>query len=260
MEKLYIVKIGGNVIDNETDLHAFLESFAAIKGNKILIHGGGKIATRIAEGLGIEQTMVNGRRITDKQTLDIVVMTYAGLINKNIVAKLQSFSSNAIGLCGADANIILSHKRAVGEYDYGYVGDVDAVDTAMLQGLLALNLTPILSPITHDKNGVLLNTNADTIAQEIATACAAVYDVSLIYSFEKNGVLADINDERSVIQNINASSFTQLKNDGVISDGMLPKLENALKAIDLGVSKVIIGKADQLHELIQGQKGTTIGK
>lgn len=261
MDKLYIIKIGGNIIDDEVKLSSFLQSFSSIEGKKILVHGGGKLATRIAEAMGIQQKMVEGRRITDAETLKIVTMVYAGYINKNIVAQLQSFGCNAIGLSGADSNVIKAHKRmasADGKNDYGFVGDINKVNTVSLFALLQTHDTIVLSPITHDGKGQLLNTNADTIAQEVAKAMSSLYAVDLIYSFEKPGVLLDINDESSVINIINPNSYTALKSEGKIFAGMIPKLDNAFTALQSGVQKVIIGDASQLADLINGTKGTTI--
>jgi acetylglutamate kinase len=257
MDKLYVIKIGGNIIDDETKLSSFLQSFAAVQGKKILVHGGGKLATRIAEAMGIQQQMVDGRRITDAETLKIVTMVYAGHINKNIIAQLQSFGCNAIGMSGADSNVIKAHKR-VAAIEYGFVGDIDEVNAELLHTLLQINDTVVLAPITHDGNGQLLNTNADTIAQETAKAMCKLYKVELIYSFEKAGVLLDVNDETSVINSINPTSFLQLKAQRKIFAGMLPKLDNAFAAVKSGVNKVIIGKAEDLHRLIDGTKGTAI--
>jgi len=258
MEKLFVVKIGGNIIDDEQKLTNFLQDFAAIKAPKILIHGGGKLATKMAKELGIEQQMIDGRRITDAETLKIVTMVYAGLINKNIVAQLQANGCNAIGLSGADANVILAHKRKHSTIDYGFVGDIDAVNAHFLHSLLQQQLTIVLAPITHDANGLLLNTNADTIAQEVAKALSALYTVELIYSFEKNGVLLDVDDENSVISTLTATYYAQLKEQQLIFAGMIPKLDNAFAALNSGVNKVIIGKAEQLHALIQSTAGTSI--
>jgi len=257
MDKLFVVKIGGNIIDDEAKLSSFLQSFALLEGKKILVHGGGKLATRIAEAMGIQQQMVDGRRITDAETLKIVTMVYAGFINKNIVVQLQSFNCNATGLSGADGNIIKAHKRSAA-IDYGYVGDIDEVNAELLHALLQINDALVLAPITHDGNGQLLNTNADTIAQEVAKAMSKLYDLDLIYSFEKAGVLLDVNDDASVIPLINPVKYEQLKAQGKIFAGMLPKLDNAFAAVFSGVHKVIIGKAEELHELVQGKKGTTI--
>jgi acetylglutamate kinase len=257
MDKLFVVKIGGNIIDDEAKLSSFLQSFALLEGKKILVHGGGKLATRIAEAMGIQQQMVDGRRITDAETLKIVTMVYAGFINKNIVVQLQLFNCNATGLSGADGNIIKAHKRSAA-IDYGYVGDIDEVNAELLHTLLQINDALVLAPITHDGNGQLLNTNADTIAQEVAKAMSKLYDLDLIYSFEKAGVLLDVNDDASVIPLINPVKYEQLKAQGKIFAGMLPKLDNAFAAVFSGVHKVIIGKAEELHELAQGKKGTTI--
>lgn len=264
MEKLYVIKIGGNIIDDESKLSSFLQSFASIQGKKILVHGGGKLATRVAGAMGIQQQMIDGRRITDAETLKVVTMVYAGFINKNIVAQLQANNCNAIGLTGADGNAILAHKRGsnsplgVGGIDYGFVGDVDAVNANLLNSLLQQNITIVLAPITHNSEGQLLNTNADTIAQETAKAMGSLYDTELIYSFEKAGVLLDVEDETSVIKEINPSSYQELKAENKIFAGMIPKLDNAFAAINSGVSKVIIGKAEQLHQLINGSAGTAI--
>lgn len=258
MDRLIIVKIGGNIIDDEAKLSSFLQEFATLQSKKILIHGGGKLATKLAEQMNVPQQIVDGRRITDAETLKIVTMVYAGYINKNIVARLQAKECDAIGLSGADGNIILAHKRVRATMEYGFVGDVDAVDSSLLSNLLQQGLTPVLSPITHDKKGQLLNTNADTIAQETAKALSAFYDIELIYSFEKNGVLLDVNNEQSVIKNINASYYSQLKTEGKIFAGMIPKLDNAFSALKSGVKKVIIGKAEEIHDLIRGEKGTSI--
>lgn len=268
-ETLYVIKIGGNIIDDESKLAAFLKDFAAIQGKKILIHGGGKLATKVAEGMNIQQQMVDGRRITDAETLKVVTMVYAGFINKNIVVQLQANSCNAIGLTGADGNAILAHKRGsnsplvVGGIDYGFVGDVDQVNAVLLNSLLQQNIAIVLAPITHNKEGQLLNTNADTIAQEAAKAMSSLYETSLIYSFEKAGVLLDANDDSTVISTLTKDYYEELKTplQGMgarIFAGMIPKLDNAFTAVESGVSKVIIGKAEQLHQLIDGTAGTTI--
>jgi acetylglutamate kinase len=258
MDKLIIVKIGGNIIDDETKLVSFLKDFAAINERKILIHGGGKLATKLAEQMNVPQQLVDGRRITDAETLKIVTMVYAGYINKNIVSKLQANGCNAIGLSGADGNSILAHKRIHATMDYGFAGDIDEVNSSFFQEVLQKKLTPILAPITHDKKGQLLNTNADTIAQETAKALSSFYDVQLIYSFEKDGVLLDVNDPASVIKKINADYYQELKTEGKIFAGMIPKLDNAFTALSSGVKKVIIGKAEEIEELIDGEKGTSI--
>jgi acetylglutamate kinase len=258
MEPLYVIKIGGNIIDDEAKLQTFLKSFVAIKGFKILVHGGGKLATRLADSLGIQQQLVDGRRITNAETLKVVTMVYAGSINKNIVAQLQANGCNALGLSGADGNVIRALKRQHATTDYGFVGDVDSVNGVLLHSLLQQDISVVLCPITHDGKGQLLNTNADTIAQETAKAMSSWYDVELIYSFEKAGVLMDAEDETTVIQQINPQSYSQLKEQKVIFAGMLPKLDNAFAALNAGVKKIIIGKADHLQQLIDGTSGTSI--
>jgi acetylglutamate kinase len=264
MAKLYVIKIGGNIIDDEKKLSSFLKDFSCIEGNKILVHGGGKLATKMAEQMNIPQQVIDGRRITDAETLKIVTMVYAGYINKNIVAKLQMNNCNAIGLCGADGDAILAHKRKHPVMDYGFVGDVDGINADLISSLLEKNLTPVFAPITHDQQGQLLNTNADTIAQELAKGLSNSFEVSLIYCFEKNGVLSNIDDEASVIPIISPSNYKELKapqsggGGAKIFAGMIPKLDNAFAALDNGVKKVIIGKAEQLQALIAGTSGTTI--
>lgn len=258
MEKLVVIKIGGNIIDDEQKLASFIKDFAAVEGLKVLVHGGGKLATKMALQLGVEQQMVDGRRITDAETLKIVTMVYAGLINKNIVAQLQANGCNAIGLTGADGNAIQAHKRNHASIDYGFVGDVDAVNSSLLQSLLAQQIAVVLAPITHDGKGLLLNTNADTIAQETAKALSSIYNVELIYSFEKSGVLLDVNNEASVVGKLTPTYYQELKEKQLIFAGMIPKLDNAFAAINSGVSKVIIGKAEDLQQLINGDSGTAI--
>lgn len=258
METLCIIKIGGNIIDNDSKLQAFLDLFANVPGKKILVHGGGKLATKLAADLNIPQQMVDGRRITDAETLKVVTMVYAGLINKNIVAGLQARGTTALGLTGADGNAILAHKRINAAIDYGYAGDVDTVNAALLTSLLQQDLSLVFAPITHDNNKQLLNTNADTIAQELATALSSNFDVTLIYSFEKAGVLMNAEDDTTVIPLIDPARYQSLKEGQVIFAGMIPKLDNAFTAIRCGVKKVIIGKAEQLAELITGNAGTTI--
>lgn len=258
MDKLYIIKIGGNIIDDEIKLSSFLKDFASVDGKKILVHGGGKLATRLAEQLGVEQQLIDGRRITDAETLKIVTMVYAGYINKNIVAALQANHCNAVGLCGADGDAILAHKRQHPILDYGYVGDVDTINSHLLTTLLNQNITIVFAPITHDQQGQLLNTNADTIAQELAKGLSNDFDVNLIYSFEKAGVLLDVNDDSTVINEITPSYYQQLKAKQKIFAGMIPKLDNAFTALNSGVKKVIIGKAENLEELVTGTSGTTI--
>lgn len=258
MEQVTVIKIGGNIIDNDAALADFLKAFAATPGKKILIHGGGKLATRLAEQMEVPQQMIDGRRITDAETLKIVTMVYAGYINKNIVAQLQAQGVNALGLCGADGNLVLAHKRTGAAHDYGFVGDVDAVNSNLLQQLLDAGTTIVIAPITHDKQGQLLNTNADTMAQTIAQGLGSRYAVNLVYSFEKSGVLLDANDDSTVIPTINPDTYTRLKTEGAIFAGMIPKLDNAFAALAKGVSRVIIGKAQELPQLIAGTSGTTI--
>ncbi len=260
VEKIAIIKIGGNIIDNEVHLASFLSTYATIQGKKILIHGGGKLATKMAADLDIPQQMVDGRRITDAATLKIVTMVYAGYINKNIVAALQSKKVNALGICGADGNIIKAHKRINAGTDYGFVGDIDLVDIEKIVQLLDAGLSLVVAPITHDGAGQLLNTNADTMAQSIATALSHVYEVSLVYSFEKKGVLSDIHNNESVIPVIHPQNYASLKASGQVNEGMIPKLDNAFEALQKGVSRVIIGDALDIDQLIVGKTGTTIQK
>lgn len=260
MEKIAIIKIGGNIIDNEENLASFLNAYAAVEGKKILIHGGGKLATKMAADLNIPQQMVDGRRITDAATLKIVTMVYAGYINKNIVAALQSKNIQALGICGADANIIRAHKRINASTDYGFVGDIDVVNSKQIVKLLEAGLSLVVAPITHDGAGQLLNTNADTMAQAIATAISSIYEVSLVYSFEKKGVLTDIQDNDSVIPVIDSEKYTSLKATGQVNEGMIPKLDNAFEALQNGVNRVIIGDALDIEKLIAGKAGTTIQK
>jgi acetylglutamate kinase len=258
METVSVIKIGGNIIDDANALLSFLQAFAKVKGKKILVHGGGKLATRLAEQMGIQQQMVDGRRITDAETLKIITMVYAGYINKNIVAQLQANGCNAIGLTGADSNLIKAHKRVHATIDYGFVGDIEEVNDGFLKILLEQDLSVIVSPVTHDMTGQLLNTNADTIAQEIARALSKIYSVQLIYSFEKKGVLSNVDDSESVIPVITQVYYEELKSKQLIFAGMIPKLDNAFRAISQGVSKVVIGNAEQLDNLINGSSGTTI--
>jgi len=255
-----VVKIGGNVIDDAGLLRDFLEKFAALPGRKILVHGGGKIATRMAADMGIEVKMLDGRRVTDAKMLDVATMVYAGLTNKRIVASLQKYGCNALGLSGADGNVVKAVKRPVREVDYGFVGDVlaDSVDRANLKKLLEAGFTPVFSAITHDGAGQLLNTNADSIASALAISLSEIYETSLIYCFEKDGVLADIEDERSVIKTINPDGFERLKAAGTVHEGMLPKLENAFAAIARRVKSVHIGNARNLHRYPQGEFGTCL--
>ncbi|MXV50047.1 acetylglutamate kinase [Pedobacter sp. HMF7647] len=259
-DKLYIIKIGGNVIDNSRNLHEFLKDFHDLEGFKILVHGGGKVATELGKDLGVEPKMIDGRRITDVETLRIVTMVYAGLINKNIVAQLQFRGCNAIGLTGADGNLIRAQKRPVKEIDYGFVGDLHETSVAshMLSKILEDGLIPVFSAITHDGEGQLLNTNADTIASAIAVAMSKHYETSLIYCFEKKGVLKDVDDDDSVVREIPSGDFEQLKSDGIVAGGMIPKLHNAFEAIKSGVSEVFIGKADELDQLSKQTFGTRL--
>jgi acetylglutamate kinase len=238
--QLIIFKIGGNVVDNETVLSQFLDDFSKIKTPKILVHGGGKIADVLLKKLNIEPKKVEGRRITDEETLEVVTMVYAGLINKKIVAALQARGTNAIGITGADANIILAHKRSKGDIDYGFAGDIDVVNTEGVSNLLNAAETIVFAPITHDKKGQLLNTNADTIASTLAIHLSKIFNVTLKFIFEKKGVLKDINDENSVISLINYTDFQKGKNDGTFFEGMIPKLDNAFNAMQAGVQSVII--------------------
>lgn len=255
-EKLTLIKVGGKIVEEETTLHKLLDDFAAIEGYKVLVHGGGRSATKLAERLGIESHMVNGRRITDAETLKIVTMVYGGLVNKNIVAGLQARGVNALGLTGADMDVIRSVKRPVKDIDYGFVGDVKQVNAALLGDLIAKGVVPVMAPLTHDGEGHMLNTNADTIAGETAKALSALFDVTLVYCFEKKGVLRDENDDDSVIPTINQVEFHQLVADGVIQGGMIPKLENSFEALEAGVSEVVITLASAINE----QEGTRIRK
>jgi acetylglutamate kinase len=235
-------------------LKRLLGDFATIEGHKVLVHGGGRSATAIAAKLGIESKMVNGRRITDEETLKVVTMVYGGLVNKQIVAQLQAMGINALGLTGADLNYMQSEKRPVKEIDYGFVGDVKKVNAGILADLIAREVVPVLAPLTHDKNGNLLNTNADTIAGEAAKALAEYFDVSLVYCFEKKGVLMDENDDDSVISQLNPGMFEKYVSDGIIQGGMIPKLENAFEALRAGVKEVVITRADKIYNL----SGTSI--
>jgi acetylglutamate kinase len=254
-EKLTIVKVGGAVVEDEAQLQQLLKDFAAIEGAKILVHGGGRRATKIAERLGIETKMVDGRRITDAEMLEVVTMVYGGLVNKHVVAMLQAQGVDAIGLCGADGDVIRSVKRPLKNgIDFGFVGDVKKADGAKIAHFIEKNMTPVIAPLTHDGQGNILNTNADTMASETAKAMASIYDVTLIYSFEKKGVLSNPDDEDSVIPTITRSDFERYKADGTISGGMLPKIENALAAVEAGVSQVII----TLATAIDGHHGTII--
>jgi acetylglutamate kinase len=271
MKSLQVIKIGGNVIDNPESLQQFIADFAMLQGPKILVHGGGKIATKLAEDLGIKSKMLEGRRITDGESLKVVTMVYAGLINKNIVAGLQSENCNAIGLSGADGNMIRATRRLpqkvlsggedLGEaVDYGFVGDLDesSIDRKGLYKLLEAGFTPVFSAITHDGKGQLLNTNADTIASAISIAMSVEYETSLIFCFEKAGVLMDVEDESSVIKSIDQHYYNELKLQGIINDGMIPKMDNSFEAINKGLKEVYIGKAEALPTLSNGNFGTRL--
>ena len=257
-QPLYVVKIGGNVIDNPEACSRFLDAFSKLSGTKILVHGGGKVATQIAAKLQIETQMVDGRRITDKPMLDVVTMVYGGLVNKNLVAMLQTKGCNAIGLTGADGGIIRSVKRPVKTIDYGFVGDIEAVNDVQVNALLNSDLVPVIAPLTYSNEGLLLNTNADTMASAMAVAMAKHYDVNLIYCFEKRGVLSDPENDDSVIPSLTPDQYAGYKESGAINKGMIPKLDNAFTALNSGVKKVIIGKAEHIHQLIKGESGTTI--
>lgn len=242
-----LIKIGGNIIDNPTELAQFLSDFSKIEGNRVLVHGGGKSATKMAESIGLVPQMIDGRRITDAAMLDVVVMIYAGQINKNIVAQLQGKNTNAMGFSGADGNLIQSDKRNHPTINYGFVGDVKKVNTQLLETLLSTDIVPVFCAITHDGKGQLLNTNADTIASELAIALSEVFDVTLNYCFEKPGVLYDAEDDSSVIENINQELYSQLKAEKAIHSGMIPKLDNCFNSLSKGVQKIKIGH----HRMLQ---------
>ena len=249
MDIINIIKVGGAVVEDETQLSRLLSDFSSVEGKKVLVHGGGRRATKVAAQLGIETKMVNGRRITDADMLEVVTMVYGGLVNKNVVAKLQAAGVNALGLTGADVDVIRSHKRPLKNgIDYGFVGDVDKADGLMLSTLIEAGITPVMAPLTHDGQGNILNTNADTIAAETAKALAPYYDVTLTFCFEKKGVLSNPDDDDSVIPVITRDDFNRYVADGTIAGGMIPKIENALDAIQAGVNKVVITKADALGQ------------
>lgn len=262
--KLTLVKVGGAIVENADSLSSLLDKFASIEGQKVLVHGGGRSATRIAERLGLPQQMVAGRRVTDADTLRVVTMVYAGLVNKNIVAQLQARGINALGLTGADMNVISSHRRppkqvrmddgSIETVDYGFVGDIDQVNADLLADLIAKGVVPVMCPIGHDAQGNLLNTNADTIAAEVAKALARNFEVTLVYCFEKRGVLRDADDDDSVIPCITQAEFPVLVDQGIVSGGMLPKLENAFDAIRAGVQEVVITRADALDHPSEGTR------
>lgn len=245
-QKLSIIKIGGNVIENKEELSRFLKAFSELEGTKILVHGGGKLATQLGKKLGIESKLIGGRRITDAQSLELITMVYGGLVNKNIVAELQSHNCNAIGLSGADGNTIQAHKRPVKKIDYGFAGDVDGVDATTITRLLEAGLTPVFCAMTHDGKGQLLNTNADTIASELAIGMSENYETTLYYCFEKKGVLMDVTDEESVVKHIDSASYQNLLEQKIIADGMLPKMENCFHALRKNVHQVRIGDIGML--------------
>jgi len=256
MSRLTIVKVGGKIVEEEASLKQLLNDFSTISGSKILVHGGGRSATAMAARLGIETQMVDGRRITDKATLEVVTMVYAGLVNKNIVAGLQALGCNAAGFTGADMDIIRARKRPVKDIDYGYVGDVSEVNTSELLLLLNEGITPIIAPLTHDGKGSMLNTNADTIASELAVALSSSFSVDLVYCFEKNGVLANPDDDNSVIPYLDKNTYAEYKQTGAIAAGMIPKLDNAFAALNNGVARVLIINANNLTR--PASTGTTI--
>ena len=255
-EKLTVIKVGGKIVEEEQTLNQLLADFSAIEGYKVLVHGGGRSATKLATQLGIESKMVNGRRITDADTLKVVTMVYGGLVNKNIVAGLQAKGVNAMGFTGADMNVIRSVKRPVKDVDYGFVGDVEKVNAGLLADLIRQGVVPVMAPLTHDGQGSMLNTNADTIAGETAKALAELFDVTLVFCFEKKGVLSDENYDDSVIPVITPELFKDYVEKGVIQGGMIPKLENSFSAIEAGVSQVVITLASAIHQ----QGGTVIKK
>ena len=260
MEKLTVIKIGGKVIDDPSCLNQFLSNFSTVQGHKLLVHGGGKVASGFGERLGIEPDYIDGRRITDAETLELVTMVYGGLVNKNIVAGLQAHGQNAIGLSGADGNVLKAVKRPVKDIDYGFVGDVDAsqVHVKLLSELLFSGLSPVICPLTHDGHGSLLNTNADTMGSIMAVALSSVFEVQLVYAFEQKGVLSDFKNQ-TVIPRINSENYKKLKEDGIIVDGMIPKMDNAFDALRAGVEKVVIGHFSEIIALSEDDSaGTTI--
>ncbi len=248
-DRLKVVKIGGNVINDPGQLGSFLGHFAGMGGYRLLVHGGGRKATELASALGVETKMVGGRRITDDAGLEIVTMVYAGLLNKNLVAGLQARGCNAIGLTCADGNSIEAHRRTGAEIDYGFAGDVDKVDSVMITSLLRSGLTPVFCAITHDRKGQLLNTNADTVASELAKGLSDEFDVELIYCFEKDGVLEDRHDDDSVVEHMDLERYRQMKEQGLVAEGMLPKLDNCFSALEHGVGRVHIGKPGLLKDM-----------
>jgi acetylglutamate kinase len=258
MNELLIIKIGGQVIDDAATLVRFLKELSKVESPCILVHGGGKLATRMSVRLGIEAKLIDGRRITDAATLEVVTMVYGGLVNKQLVASLQALGKQAIGLTGADGDLIRSKKREHATIDYGFVGDVTQVNTSGFEAILQQGQIPVIAPLSHDGQGQILNTNADTMAQSIAVAMSKLYSTTLIFGFEKAGVLRDLSDEGSVILQINKAEYNDLKTTGVVHTGMIPKLDNAFEAISQGVQRVIIGKADDLSDLLNGKSGTTL--
>lgn len=252
MEKLTIVKVGGKIVEDKKSLDMLLADFSAIQGKKLLVHGGGRSATRLADRLGIETKMIDGRRVTDDDMLQVVTMVYGGLVNKNIVAGLQASGINALGLTGADMNIILSEKRAPSPVDFGWVGDVRRVDGHTLAHLIATGIVPVIAPLTHDRQGHLLNTNADTMAAETAKSLAGIFNVTLMFCFEKEGVLLDEKDDSSVITSLGREDYASLKAKGLVSGGMIPKLDNAFATLDAGVKEVVITRADNLNDISRG--------
>lgn len=254
-EKLTLIKVGGKIVEEPDTLNQLLDDFSKIKGHKALVHGGGRSATTMAAKLGIESQMVNGRRVTDSETLKVVTMVYGGLVNKQIVAGLQARGINALGLTGADMNYMLSNKRPIKEVDYGFVGDVKAVNSDILADLIHKGVVPVLAPLTHDGKGNMLNTNADTIAGEAAKAFAKHFEVTLMFCFEKKGVLADENDDESMVEKITPEIFKKLVSENIVQGGMIPKLENAFDALKTGVKEVIITRADGINK-ISGTKIT----
>jgi acetylglutamate kinase len=259
-ELLYVIKIGGNVIDNEEELRNFLEAFASIPQKRILVHGGGKIATAIGDKLGIISKYNQGRRITDDATIDLVTMVYGGLINKKIVASLQADHCNAIGVTGADANLVPAIKRPVKNIDYGWAGDIreELIHPKIWNLLLENQMTPVVAPLTHDKMGHILNTNADTIAAAIASGLAKSYIVKLIFCFEKNGVLVDVKNDNSAIAELTLKTYSELRTDNKLYEGILPKIDNAFDAVKKGVQMVVIGNSKHLPQLVDGREGTKI--